>query len=258
MHKSRSIRAHALQRGRRDALLGTVKQRATTIVLAEAFPVVREALKCLLERQRGFRVIGEASDGLEVGAAVERLRPDVCVLDGAMPGLYGPEATRQVRLRSPRTAVVVLSRLVHEGYAADALRNGALGYVVEAAEAPELARAIRAAVRGERYLSPPLSAPLVERWLLRSTTAPPDPYQALTDRERQVLQLVAEGGSSASIARRLAISPRTAEAHRANMMRKLRLRNAAGLIRFAFERGILPPPEVTPLPSRGKRLPSLS
>jgi DNA-binding NarL/FixJ family response regulator len=235
-----------------------VKPRATTIVLAEAFPVVRAGLRCLLERERGFRVVGEASDGLEVGAAVERLRPDVCVLDSAMPGLYGPEATRQVRLRSPRTAVVVLSRLAHEGYAADAFRSGALGYVVEAAEAPELARAIRAAVRGERYLSAPLSAARVELWLRRLRAAPPDPYQALTDRERQVLQLIAEGGSSATIARRLTISPRTAEAHRANMMRKLRLRNTAGLIRFALERGILPLAAGIPMPVRGKILPSLS
>lgn len=235
-----------------------MKQRPTTIVLAEAYPVVREALKCLLERQRGFRVVGETADGLEIGALVERLRPDVCILDVAMPGLYGLEATRQVRQRSPRTAVVVLSRLAHEGYVAEALRNGALGYVLEVAEAPELTRAIRAAVRGKRYLSPPLSAALVERWLLRSRVTPPDPYQALTDRERQVLQLVAEGGSSASIAERLAISPRTAEAHRANMMRKLRVRNTVGLIRFALERGILPPPDAIPLPTRGKPLPSLS
>lgn len=235
----------------------TVKQRATRIVLADASPVVREALKCLLERQTGFRVVGEAADGLDVGAVVERLRPDVCILDVAMPGLYGVEATRQVRLRSPRTAVVVLSRFANEGYVAEALRSGALGYVVEAAEAIELTRAVRAAVRGKRYLSAPLSAALVERWLLRSRAAT-DPYQTLTDRERQVLQLIAEGGSSASIARRLAISPRTAEAHRANMMRKLRVRNTVGLIRFALERGILPPPDAIPLPTRGKPVPSLS
>lgn len=116
---------------------------------------------------------------------------------------------------------------------------------------------MRAAVRGKRYLSAPLSAALVERWLLQPRAAT-DPYQTLTDRERQVLQLIAEGGSSASIARRLAISPRTSEAHRANMMRKLRVRNTVGLIRFALERGILPPPDAIPLPTRGKPVPSLS
>jgi len=240
------------------ASVGTMKQRATKIVLANGYPVVREALKCLLERQRGFRVVGQAADGLQVGALVERLRPDVCVLDVAIPGLYGVEAARQVRRRSPATAVVLLSRWAHEWYVAEALRSGALGFVVQVAEADELTRAVRAAAHGQRYLSAPLSARLVERWLRRARTAPPDLYEALTDRERQVLQLLAEGGSSVSIARRLAISPRTAEAHRANMMRKLRLRNTVGLIRFALERGILPPPDGIPLPTRGKPLPSLS
>jgi DNA-binding NarL/FixJ family response regulator len=158
-----------------------------------------------------------------------------------MPGLHGLEVTRRVRRRSPQTAVVVLSRYAHEPYVVGAFENGASGYVTHLAEAGELLRAVHAAVRRSRYVSAPLSPEIVEHWLERARRGRPDPYDALTERERQVLKLVAEGRSSAGIARQLAISRRTAEAHRANLMRKLHLKNTAELVRFALERGILPP-----------------
>lgn len=221
--------------------------RATTrIVLADDQNVVREALKCLLEVQPDFEVVGETADGLSVVPLVDRLQPEVLIVDVAMPGLYGLEITRQVRERSPRTAVIVLSRYVNEWYVTEALRNGASGYVVKQAEADELVRAVRMVAQGRRYLSSPLSPEDVQSWLLHAERLTGDSYETLTAREREVLQLVAEGWSSTRIARRLSISGRTAEAHRANVMRKLRLKNYTALIKYALARGVLPP--IEPLP----------
>jgi DNA-binding NarL/FixJ family response regulator len=234
-------------------LTGTVKRQETAasasvirIVLADDQHVVREAIKCLIQVEADLSVVGETADGLEVAPLVERLEPHVLVVDVAMPGLYGLEITRQVRGRSPRTAVVVLSRYVNEWYVTEALRNGAAGYVVKQAPAHELTRAIRTVAQGRRYLSSPLSPEDVQSWLLQAERLSGDSYEALTGREREVLQLVAEGYSSTRIARRLSISVRTAEAHRANVMRKLRLKNYTALIRYALARGVLPP--IEPLP----------
>jgi two-component system response regulator NreC len=219
---------------------------ATRIVLADDQNVVREGLKCLLQLQDDLEVVGETADGLEVVALVERLRPNVLIVDVAMPGLYGLEITRQVRERSPRTGVIVLSRYVNEWYVTEALRNGASGYVVKQAPAHELTRAVRMVAQGRRYLSSPLSPEDVQTWLLQAERLSGDSYESLTSREREVLQLVAEGFSSTRIARRLSISVRTAEAHRANVMRKLRLKNYTALIKYALARGVLPP--IEPLP----------
>jgi DNA-binding NarL/FixJ family response regulator len=225
----------------------------STLVLAIDQNVMRQALKCLLELEPDFKVVGETGDGLAAVALVERLRPDALIVEVAMPGLYGLEVTRQVRQRSPGTAVVVLTRFANEWHVTEALRNGASGYVVKQADADELVMAVRTVVRGRRFLSSPLSEELVQTWMRRSGSAG-DPYERLTNREREVLQLVAEGYSSRNIATRLSISARTAEAHRANVMQKLRLKNQADLIRFALGRGILPPVE-TPSGTPGRRRP---
>ena len=219
---------------------------ATRIVLADDQNVVREAIKCLLETEPDFEVVGEADDGLAVVSLVERLKPHVLIVDVALRGLSGLEVARQVRQRSPDTAVLVLSRYVNEWYVTEALRNGATGYVAEHAQARELIRAIRTVAQGKRYVSAPLSMDDVQAWLAQTDRHGGDPYETLTSREREVLQLVAEGYSSTRVARRLSISVRTAEAHRANVMRKLRLRNHTELIRYALARGVLPPLE--PLP----------
>jgi len=224
----------------------TASRVTTRIVLADDQNVVREAIKCLLEIQPDFEVVGETADGLSVVPLVDRLKPEVLIVDVAMPGLYGLEITRQVRERSPKTAVIVLSRYVNEWYVTEALRNGASGYVVRQAEADELMRAVRLVAQGRRYLSAPLSPEDVQSWLLQAERLTGDSYETLTAREREVLQLVAEGYSSTRIARRLSISVRTAEAHRANVMRKLRLKNYSALIKYALARGVLPP--IEPLP----------
>lgn len=217
---------------------------ATTIVLVDDHQLVREGLRALLAAESGFRVIGEAGDGLAAIQLVTELKPNVVLLDLMMPGLNGHEVIRQVHKSSPGTRVVVLSMHSSEPYVIAALRNGAAGYVLKDASHAELVRAIREVMAGWRYLSPPLSELAIDAYQEKASAAVTDRYDMLTSRERQVLQLVVEGHSNARIANRLGISPRTAETHRANLMRKLHLRTHADLIRYAIERKILPLREV--------------
>jgi two-component system response regulator NreC len=193
----------------------------------------------LLESEQDFRIVGETGDGLDVVALVQRVRPRVLVMAVAMPGLNGLEVARQVRERFPNTSVVMLSMYSREQYVAQALRNGASGYVLKGASPSELVRAIRHAVAGHRYLSEPLSERSIRAWLVRAKTEAFDSYETLTDREREILQLVAEGYTSTAIAARFRISVRTVEAHRANVMRKMHFRNLVDVILFAINRGIL-------------------
>jgi two-component system, NarL family, response regulator NreC len=211
----------------------------TAIVLADDHQVVRQGLRAMLEAEPHFRVIGEAGNGLEVARMVERLRPNVLVIDLMMPGLSGLEVTRQVKKRSPKTHVIVLSMHKDESYVFEALKNGAAAYVLKDSSAEELLKAIREAVAGRRYLSPPLSNSAIEAFVQRGRATAIDDYHSLTDREREVFQLVAEGLTNADIGRRLFISPRTVEIYRANMMQKLDLSNQTELIRYALKRGII-------------------
>lgn len=211
-----------------------------TIVLADDHHVVRQGLRSLLQAEPDCSIVGEAGDGLEAAQLVERLQPDVLVLDLMMPGLNGLEVTRQVSQRSPRTHVVILSMHPNEAYVVEALRAGASAYVLKESTSAELVRAVRQAVAGRRYLSPPLSERAIEIYMQKAEPAALDLYETLTAREREVLHLVAEGHTNAEIADRLFISRRTAETHRANLMRKLGLRSQTDLIRYALQRGILP------------------
>jgi len=213
----------------------------TTIVLADDHPVVRQGLRVLLEAEPDFAIVGEVADGLEVAPLVERLKPNVLVLDLMLPGLNGLEVTRQVHQRTPQTRVIILSMYGNEAYVLEALRNGAAGYVLKAASGAELVRGVREVIAGRRYLSPPLSDSAVEAYVERAKTAPLDAYETLTTREREVLHLAAEGRSNTEVAARLGISARTAETHRANLMRKLGLHSQTELVRYALRRGILPP-----------------
>ncbi len=212
----------------------------TTIVLADDHHVVRQGLRALLEAEPDFAVAGEAADGLAVADLVERLRPDVLVLDLMMPGLNGLDVMRQVRQRSPQTRVIILSMHANEAYVLEALRNGVAGYVLKESTASDLAQAVREAAAGRRYLSPPLSERAIEAYVHKADAAPFDLYETLSGRERQVLHLAAEGHNNTEIAARLCISARTVETHRANVMRKLGLHSQTDLIRYALKRGILP------------------
>jgi len=212
----------------------------TKIFLADDHHVVRQGLRALLEAEPGLSIIGEAADGLEAASQVERLKPDVLIVDLMMPGLNGLEVTRQVGKRAPQTRVILLSMHANEGYVLEALRHGATAYVLKDCTAEELVRAVHEVAAGRRYLSPPLSERAIESYLQKSEPAALDVYNTLTSREREVLQLSAEGLTGAEISGRLFISPRTVEIHRANLMRKLGLRNQTDLVRFALRRGIVP------------------
>ena len=214
---------------------------AIRIVLADDHHVVREGLRALLETEPDFSIVGEAADGLATVDLVERLKPDVLVADLMMPSLSGLEVARQVALRSPTTRVVILSMYANEPYVLEALRNGATGYVLKDSTGADLVQAVRQVLTGDRYLSPPLSARAIEAYVQKAEAGSLNIYETLTTREREILHLAAQGCSNAEVATRLSISPRTAETHRANMMRKLGLRTQADLIRYALRRGILPP-----------------
>jgi len=213
---------------------------SVTILLADDHQVVRQGLRALLEAEPEFQIIGEAGDGLETMRLVERFKPQVLILDLMMPGVNGLEVTRQIHQRFPETAIVVLSMHSNEAYVLEALRNGAAGYVLKETGITDLVRAVREALAGRRYLSPPLSARAIDSYVQKAQAATLDPYETLTTREREVLQLAAQGLTNAEIANRLSISPRTAETHRTNLMRKLELHTQIDLIRFALKRGILP------------------
>jgi len=211
----------------------------TRVLLADDHQVIIDGLKVLLSREDDLEVVGQATDGLQVLPRVLELKPDVLVLDLMMPGLNGLEVARQMRDRAPSTRVIVLSMHSNDAYVVEALRNGAAGYVLKQAEARALVDAIRTVRGGARYLSPPLSEQKLERWEQDAKAAPFDPYDTLSTREREVLQLAAEGLTSAAIGERLSIGKRTVETHRANLQRKLGVKTQADLVRFAVKKGLI-------------------
>jgi two-component system response regulator NreC len=210
-----------------------------SIILADDHTVVRQGLRTLLESDPELHVSGEASDGLQAISLVERLRPDVLVLDLIMPGMNGIEVARQVKSRFAQTRVVILSMHANEAYVLEALRAGALGYVLKESQGSELIRAIHEAHNGQHYLSAPLSERAIEVYVQKTKEISQDPFERLTPREREVLQLAAEGHPSAEIGEKLSLSSRTIEMHRSNLMHKLGLNTQTDLIRYALKRGII-------------------
>lgn len=216
---------------------------AISIILADDHPVVRRGMQALLESEPDFSIAGVAADGLETVRLVERLKPDVLVLDLMMPGLSGLEALRILRERSPRTRIVILSMYSSSAFVAQALQNGAIGYVLKGCTEENLVRAVREAAAGRRYLSPPVTEIAINAYIEQSKTGLFDPHDTLTPRQREVLQMAAEGKTSGEIAERLHISPRTVENHRATIMKKLGLQNQTDLIRHAIRHGLISPEE---------------
>ena len=206
------------------------------IVLADDHLVVRQGLKVLLERE-GFVVLGEASEGQEAVTLARETQPDVAVLDLAMPVLNGLDAAREIRQVAPRTKVILLTMYSEDHYVLEALRAGVAGYVLKTRAADGLVEAIREVAAGHIYLSPSVSRSVVEAFLTKTEIAA-DP---LTARERQVLQLIAEGNTSKEIANLLGVSAKTAESHRARIMQKLQIHETAGLVRYAIRRGLIQP-----------------
>jgi two-component system response regulator NreC len=203
------------------------------IVLADDHVIVRQGLSLLLAGA-GFEVVGEASDGHEAVRLAHELEPDVVVLDVVMPVLNGLDAAREIQHASPRTKAILLTSRQDEQMVLEALQAGIRGCVQKTHQAQDLIQAIRDVAAGGVYLSPAFSHCVVEAYRTR-TTLPPDP---LSRRERQVLQLIAEGKSTRQIANLLGVSVKTAESHRTNIMRKLKIRQTAGLVRYALQRGL--------------------
>ncbi len=214
--------------------------KITNIVLADDHRIVRQGLRALLTAESDFEVIGEADDGREALEVVHRLNPDVLVLDLMMPGLNGLEVARQLHKQMPKVGIVVLSMYDDEGFVLEALANGVSAYVLKDSNSSDLVLAVREVAAGRRYLSPPLSDRAIETYLQTAKVGTMDKHETLTTREREVLQLSAEGHTNSEIAARLGISPRTAETHRSRFMHKLALHTQADLIRYALRRGIIP------------------
>lgn len=211
----------------------------TTLVLAEDHHIVRQGLKALLAGESGFRLLGEAGDGLEAVALVARCKPNVLVLDLMIPRLHGLEVIRRVHAEHAATRVIVLSMHADEPYVVEALRGGALGYVLKDCTASNLIEAIHSVAAGKRYLSPALAERAIDALFQDRGEPGLDPYETLTGRERLVLQLAAEGLSNPELARKLFISARTVETHRANLMRKLALHSQTDLVRYAIRKNII-------------------
>lgn len=212
---------------------------SVTILLADDHPMIRHGLRGLLEGIPDFRIVGECNDGLEALQKIELTKPDILVIDLMMPNLNGLEVLRQVRKISPATQPIVFSMQSAEPYILEALEAGAKGYVLKDSGPGELVEAINTILAGEKYLSMQLAERFESNELQNSGNAT-EPYQTLTSREREILQMAAEGRSSTEIGKKLKISPRTVEVHRSHFMQKLGLKNQAELIRFAIKRGILP------------------
>ncbi|HWR70584.1 MAG TPA: response regulator transcription factor [Dehalococcoidia bacterium] len=202
---------------------------------------MRQGLRALLNEQPDVRVVGEAADGPEATQIVERLKPDVLVVDMMMGVMSGIEVTRSVRKLSPKTCVVILSMHADEGYVLEALRAGAKAYVLKDSIADDLLHAMREAILGRRYLSHPLSEQVIEGYLQKEEGAALKPHERLTVREREVLHMLAQGLNNEEIAVRLSVSRRTVEVHRAHVMHKLGVHNQVQLLRYAIQAGITHP-----------------
>lgn len=212
-----------------------------SLIVADDHPVVRRGVRALFESEPEFSVLAAAADGAETIRLTESLRPDVLLLDLMMPGLSGLEALRILRDRVPRTKTVILSMYLSSAFVVQALQNGAVGYVLKGSPEELLLQAVREAAAGRRYLSPPVTEIAIRSYVDQTHGATADPHDTLTPRQREVLQLAAEGKTSAEIGAALNISPRTVENHRAMIMQRLGLHNHTELIRHAMRHGLIPP-----------------
>jgi DNA-binding NarL/FixJ family response regulator len=207
------------------------------ILIADDHALVRAGFRSLLEKLDGCEVVGEAGDGREALRLIAPLQPHVVLMDVKMPGLNGLEATARISRDHPSVSVVILSMYTNEEYVIQALRAGAMGYLLKDAAPAELQLAVQAAVRGEVYLSPSISKRVLQDYI-ELVGGGGGMLDALTARQREVLQLIAEGRTTKEIALLLQISVKTAEAHRAQLMERLDIHDVSGLVRFAIRAGL--------------------
>jgi DNA-binding NarL/FixJ family response regulator len=208
------------------------------ILLADDHALVRAGFRALLQDMADVEVVGEADDGHEALRLIAELHPDVAILDISMPGLNGLEVASRATKEHPQTRLIMLSMHADEEYVRRALFAGARGYLLKNADRGELELAVRAVARGDAWLSPAVSKKVVAAYG-RGSPAPKGPFELLTPRQREILQLIAEGLSTKEIAHRLAISVKTVETHRAELMRRLDIHDIAGLVRYAIRAGIV-------------------
>lgn len=211
------------------------------IVLADDQGMVRQGLKAMIEKQTDMKVVGEARDGWEVVELARKLSPDIIIMDISMPNLNGVEATRQILEEKPNIKIIALSMYPHKRYVTEMLKAGALGYVLKSYLFDELVKALHAASAGEHYLSPQITDVLVGEYINKDSTNEESGLSKLTPRERQVLQLIAEGLSTKQVALRLSISPKTADANRRQIMKKLDIHSIAEITKFAIREGVTTP-----------------
>ena len=212
------------------------------ILIADDHAIVREGLRQLLNSQRDMEVAGEAQDGREALEKAKSLRPDVTILDIAMPSLSGLEAVRLIKEAVPHTQIVILSMHEKEAYVHQVFASGALAYVLKASPSSDVLEAIRAAHRGEYFLSSKIKAEVIGRYLESRKEKPAvRGYDLLSEREQQVFRLMVEGNSTTQIADVLCVSPKTVEKHRGNVMNKLGIHDLVGLVKYAIKVGIIDP-----------------
>jgi len=213
----------------------------TRVLLAEDHTIVRKGLRSLLDKETGIKVVEEAEDGREAILKAEELYPDVVVMDIAMPGLNGLEATRQIKKRFPDIKIIILTMHANEEYILQSLKAGASGYLIKKAAPAELISAINAVHKGNSFLSPSISRMVIDEYIRRSKeiSEGEEGFEQLTVREREVLQLIAEGRKTREIAELLYISIKTVETHRAHIMNKLDIHSTAELTRYAIRKGII-------------------
>jgi DNA-binding NarL/FixJ family response regulator len=208
------------------------------VLIADDHGIVRSGLKLLLDRQPDMDVVAEASDGVEAVEMALRERPDICILDVAMPRMTGLQATREIKAQAPEITVLMLSMHSDERYLFEALKAGASGYVLKAEADQDLVEAARAVGRGEAFLTNAAERSLIRAWMDDPSQGPREP---LTPREREVVKLIAEAHTNAQIAEILHLAEKTVESHRANVLRKLGMRDRVELVRYAIRRGLVEP-----------------
>jgi DNA-binding NarL/FixJ family response regulator len=208
------------------------------VLIADDHGVVRGGLRLLLDRQPDMDVVAEAADGAEAVAAAIASRPDICILDVAMPKLTGLQATREIKAQAPEIDVLILSMHDDERYLFEALKAGAGGYVLKTEADQALVEAARAVVRGESFLTNAAQRRLVREWMADPSTGPSEP---LSPREQEVLKLIAEAHTNREIAEILGLAEKTVESHRGNLLRKLGMRDRVELVRYAIRRGLVEP-----------------
>jgi DNA-binding NarL/FixJ family response regulator len=208
------------------------------LLVADDHGIMRGGLRLLLDRQPDMEVVAEAADGIEAVELALRERPDICILDVAMPRMTGLQATVEIRAHAPDIAVLVLSMHDDERYLFEALQAGAAGYVLKREADQALVEAVRAVARGEPFMTNAAERSLIREWMADDSSGPAEP---LTLREREVLKLIAEAHTNREIGELLHLAEKTVESHRANLLRKLGMRDRVELVRYAIRRGLIEP-----------------